>query len=70
MIKKFLLLSIVFIFFSNVILANPDANDSLMNSSKFFVVISVLTTILAGIFILLVYLERKISKLENQSTHK
>jgi hypothetical protein len=37
---------------------------------KFFVVFSVLATILAAIFFLLIYLERKITKLEQQSTKK
>jgi hypothetical protein len=40
-------------------------SSGLMDSGKFFVVVSVLSTILIGVFILLVYLERKISKLEH-----
>jgi hypothetical protein len=60
--KNFLLIAFLF-FFQHQLFANN--STGLMDSAKFFVVVSVLSTILIGVFILLVYLERKISKLEH-----
>jgi hypothetical protein len=60
----------VFLFFLPEIKNTFTHNTSFMDSAKFFVVVGVLTIILAGIFFFLIYLERKISKLEQQSTKK
>lgn len=60
--KNFLLIALLFLI-QNQLFANN--TTGLMDSAKFFVVVSVLSTILIGVFILLVYLERKISKLEH-----
>jgi len=68
MINKLFIVIAVLLFTSDVALANGSSENGLMDSAKFFVVVGVLTTILAGIFFLLIYLERKISKLEQQST--
>ncbi len=54
---------IAILFFSQQYLYANNALG-LMDGAKFFVVIGVLTTILIGVFILLIYLERKISNLE------
>ncbi len=64
MIKIFLFLFVIFFFAATQQThASPDT-QSFMDSGKFFVVVSVLSTILIGIFALLIFLERKISKLE------
>lgn len=68
MINKLFIVIAVLLFTSDVALANGNSENGFMDSAKFFVVVGVLTTILAGIFFLLIYLERKISKLEQQST--
>ncbi len=60
--KNFLLIALLFLI-QNQLSANNASG--LMDSAKFFVVVGVLSTILIGVFILLVYLERKISKLEH-----
>jgi uncharacterized integral membrane protein len=70
MINKIIILVIVILFSFNNVFANSGNENSFMDSAKFFVVVGVLTTILAGIFFLLLYLERKISKLENHNNQK
>lgn len=44
---------------------SPAMAEGLRKDGKIYVVVLVLATIFAGIFAFLVYLERKISKLEN-----
>jgi hypothetical protein len=60
--KNFLVIAVLFLFHNQIFANNT---SGLMDSGKFFVVVGVLSTILIGVFILLVYLERKISKLEH-----
>jgi len=47
--------------------ANPDMASELRSSGKIYVVVLVLATIFAGIIAFLIYLERKLSKMERQS---
>jgi len=60
--KNFLMLVLLFLIQSQLSANNA---SGIMDSGKFFVVVGVLSTILMGVFILLIYLERKISKLEH-----
>jgi CcmD family protein len=47
-------------------MAEPEMADVLHENGKIYVVVVVLATIFAGIFTYLVYLDRKISKLEKE----
>ena len=49
--------------------AEPEMADALRSNGKIYVVVTVLATIFAGIFAYLVYLDRKISKLEKEQNH-
>lgn len=44
--------------------AGPDMADAMVANGKIYVVVAVLATIFAGIFAYLVYLDRKITKAE------
>ena len=68
MINKLFLTTLIFLFTLSNSIAAGNQGNSFIDSAKFFVVVSVLSTILLGIFFLLFYLERKISNLEKQST--
>jgi len=46
--------------------AQTEMADTLRSNGKIYVVVTVLATIFAGIFAYLVYLDRKISKLEKE----
>jgi hypothetical protein len=64
MIKKiFLLLVILTLLLNNSSFAQ-NISVGFTGNAKFFVVVSILSTILIGVFIFLIFLERKISKLE------
>ena len=47
--------------------AQPEMADFMRSNGKIYVVVAVLATIFAGIFAYLVYLDRKISKLEKEN---
>jgi CcmD family protein len=73
-IKKFIA-SITFFLASVSIFAQPAASsssldDMVMSSGKLYVVIAVLTVILIGIFIYLLSLDRKLSKLEKKANQE
>ncbi len=46
--------------------AQTEMADTLRSNGKIYVVVTVLATIFAGIFAFLVYIDRKISKLEKE----
>ena len=46
--------------------AQTEMADALRSNGKIYVVVAVLATIFAGIFAYLVYLDRKISKIEKE----
>ncbi len=46
--------------------AEPEMADAMRANGKIYVVVVVLATIFAGIFTYLIYLDRKISKLEQE----
>ena len=67
MSKKSAFLILLFASISNMLNAQTiSIADKLMESSKLYAVIAVLSIILTGIFIFLFYLERKIKKLEEE----
>ena len=47
--------------------AQTEMADTMRSNGKIYVVVTVLATIFAGIFAYLVYLERKISRLEKEN---
>lgn len=47
--------------------AETEMADAMRSNGKIYVVVTVLATIFAGIFAYLVYLDRKISKLEKEN---
>jgi CcmD family protein len=49
--------------------AETDMADAMRSNGKIYVVVTVLATIFAGIFVYLVYLDRKISRLEKENQH-
>lgn len=67
--KKQTIMSVLFLLINSIeMMAQntvPEMAEGLRKEGKIYVVVLVLATIFAGIFTFLVYLERKISKLEN-----
>ena len=63
--------AIITIFFliiiSPVAIAQTEMADVMRSNGKIYVVVTVLATIFAGIFAYLVFLDRKISRLEKES---
>lgn len=49
--------------------AEPEMADTMRSNGKIYVVVTVLAVIFAGIFAYLVYLDRKISRLEKEKIH-
>jgi len=60
----FLVLLTLFLFSENVS-AQTQNSDFIRSTGKIYVVVTVLAVILIGIFAFLIYLERRINKLEN-----
>ena len=50
--------------------ANPDMAEGLRTSGKIYVVVLVLATIFAGIIAFLIYLERRLSRIEREISNK
>lgn len=63
-IIKSLLVVFFFLLNTNLIFASDVASSIPTSGNKFFVVVSILFTILIGIFLLLIYVERRLNKLE------
>lgn len=61
---KFLYINLCLLFFANTLHAQDMATE-MRSNGKIYVVVFVLATIFAGIFLFLAYLERKIKKLES-----
>ena len=62
------IIPIIFLILMSTGLANAQTEmaDTMRSNGKIYVVVTVLATIFAGIFAYLVYLDRKISKLEKE----
>ena len=56
-------------FAQNTAATSPDMAEGLRTSGKIYVVVLVLATIFAGIIAFLIYLERKIARLERDVKH-
>lgn len=48
------------------LLAQQTGNDFLRNIGKIYVVVAVITVVFIGVIIFLIYLDRKLTKIENQ----
>ena len=64
--KRSLFVILLLILNPLVLLAQPEMADTMRSNGKIYVVVVVLATIFAGIFAYLVYLDRKITKLEKE----
>lgn len=72
--SKVALLTMAFVALSQLLIAQPMMSkekvqmaDGLRSSGKIYVVVAVLLTVLAGLFIYLVNVDRKITKLEKEN---
>ncbi len=54
------------LFLSNSLLAQPESTDFMRSIGKIYVVVVVIVAIFIGIVIFLIYLDRKLTRLENQ----
>ena len=54
------------LFFLSRLSAQPDNTDFMRSIGKIYVVVAVIAAIFIGIIVFLIYLERKLTKLENQ----
>jgi CcmD family protein len=66
MTKSFLLTIFFIIITVTICSAQTEMADTMRSNGKIYVVVTVLATIFAGLFAYLIYLDRKISKLENE----
>ncbi len=66
MMQKSLLTIFFIIVATTICSAQTEMADTLRSNGKIYVVVLVLASIFAGIFAYLVYLDRKISKLEKE----
>ena len=65
--RKTAILTIFLILITTLVAsAETEMADTMRSNGKIYVVVAVLATIFAGIFAYLVYLDRKISKLEKE----
>lgn len=60
------LLLITFLMFSLELMGQNDAPDFMRSIGKIYVVVAVIIAIFMGIVLFLIYLDRKLTKLENQ----
>ena len=70
---RYKLLSTLILLFTSMttLLAQGDGPDFFRSIGKIYVVVAVLTATFIGIVIFLIYIERKITKIENEiSSHK
>ena len=66
MAKKALITIFLLLATTTFSMAETEMADTMRSNGKIYVVVVVLATIFAGIFAYLVYLDRKISKLEKE----
>lgn len=67
MVKHTLITIFLLLITGTVANAQTEMADTMRSNGKIYVVVTVLATIFAGIFAYLVYLDRKISKLEKEN---
>lgn len=66
MSKRILTLIFLMLITTTLASAETEMADAMRSNGKIYVVVTVLATIFAGIFAYLVYLDRKITKLEKE----
>lgn len=64
--KHFLLTIFLILITATISSAQTEMADTMRSNGKIYVVVTVLATIFAGLFVYLVYLDRKISRLEKE----
>jgi CcmD family protein len=64
--NRLLLLCMTFLIWSPFINAQSNTSDFMRNIGKMYVVVAVILAIFIGIILFLIYLDRKISRLEKQ----
>ncbi len=70
MIKAKLFLLFLLPFLSSDLLAQSENPDFVRSIGKIYVVVAVILAIFIGIVVFLIYLDRKLTKLENQINNK
>ena len=63
---RFTLMLTAFLMFSVELMGQNDAPDFMRSIGKIYVVVAVIIAIFIGIVLFLIYLDRKLTKLENQ----
>ena len=66
MIKRRLSSILVFLTFFSALKAQTGDTDFMRSTGKIYVVVAVILAIFAGLVLFLIYLDRKLTKLENQ----
>ncbi|MCO6477161.1 MAG: CcmD family protein [Phaeodactylibacter sp.] len=64
--KKNTITTVAFMLFSALLWGQGEAADFMRSTGKIYVVVAVIVTIFIGIVLFLIYLDRKLTKLENQ----
>ena len=64
--KKFSVSTLFLLFSSQLLLAQTSDTDFMRSIGKIYVVVAVILAIFIGIVLFLIYLDRKLAKLENQ----
>ena len=67
MAKRLFGVILLLLFTATYASAEPEMADAMRSNGKIYVVVAVLATIFAGIFIYLIYLDRKISRIEKDN---
>jgi CcmD family protein len=64
--KKSRIITLLLLFLSQALLAEDTDPDFMRSTGKIYVVVAVIVAIFIGIVLFLIYLDRKLAKLENQ----
>jgi len=64
--KKSRIITLLLLFLSQALLADDTDPDFMRSTGKIYVVVAVIVAIFIGIVLFLIYLDRKLAKLENQ----
>ena len=66
--KRFysLITTLLFLLINNNLLAQTESTDFMRSMGKMYVVVAVIITIFIGIVLFLVFLDRRLTKIENQ----
>lgn len=64
--NKTTILTSILLLFSTILMGQSDSPDFMRSIGKIYVVVAVIIAIFLGIVLFLIYLDRKLTKLENQ----